>query len=163
MNTYIVVYLVSIVAANILVAHFGPSFAPIGALLFIGLDLTCRDKIHDGWKTNLFAKMTTLIAIGSVMSYALNGASGKIALGSFVAFFAASAVDTVTYQLLKERSKMVKVNGSNVLSAAVDSVVFPTVAFGVFLPSIVALQFVAKVLGGLFWFAIIERIGKRSK
>jgi hypothetical protein len=38
-----------------------------------------------------------------------------------------------------------------VAGAAVDSLIFPTLAFGALLPHIVALQFVAKVAGGAAW------------
>ena len=42
-------------------------------------------------------------------------------------------------------------NGSNVASAAVDSLVFPWIAFGGFQPVVTGLQFLAKVLGGAAW------------
>ena len=51
---------------------------------------------------------------------------------------------------------MVRVNGSNVFSAAVDSAVFPTLAFGVFLPWVILGQFAAKVAGGFVWSMILE-------
>jgi uncharacterized PurR-regulated membrane protein YhhQ (DUF165 family) len=47
--------------------------------------------------------------------------------------------------------------GSNVAGAAVDSLIFPTLAFGVLMPHIVALQFVAKVLGGAAWSWLLSR------
>jgi len=49
----------------------------------------------------------------------------------------------------------VRVNGSNVVSAAVDSVVFPTLAFGSFLPWVILGQFLAKVAGGAVWSLIL--------
>ena len=46
-NTTIVgLYLVAIIAANLLVAKFGPAISIVNAFLFIGLDLTARDKLH---------------------------------------------------------------------------------------------------------------------
>lgn len=41
-------------------------------------------------------------------------------------------------------------------AALVDSLVFPTVAFGAFLPVIVIGQFAAKVAGGALWSVIIR-------
>jgi hypothetical protein len=41
--------------------------------------------------------------------------------------------------------------------AAVDSVLFPTIAFGVLMPEIVILQFAAKVIGGGFWSYIFKK------
>lgn len=91
---YIVLYLLAIVLANISVARFGPSVAIVNAFLFIGLDLTARDKLHETWRGNgLLWKMAMLIAAGSVLSWVLNRNAGPIALASFVAFAAAASVD----------------------------------------------------------------------
>lgn len=152
MTWLIGMYLAAIVAANLSVATFGPSITIINAFLFIALDLTARDRLHAAWHgSGLAWKMTTLIASGSLLSYALNASAGPIALASFVAFGAAAALDTLCYHLLRERAYLVKVNGSNLVSAAADSLIFPTLAFGGFLPWIVLGQFVAKVLGGAIW------------
>lgn len=154
----IALYLVAIVAANLLVTAFGPSVAIIGAFLFIGLDLTTRDRLHEAWRgRNLWLRMLALIAAGSLLSYALNRDAGPIALASFVAFLLAGLADALTYHLLRERAYLVKVNGSNVIGAAVDSLVFPTLAFGGLLPVIVLGQFVAKVAGGMLWSFVLRR------
>jgi uncharacterized PurR-regulated membrane protein YhhQ (DUF165 family) len=47
--------------------------------------------------------------------------------------------------------------GSNVVGAAVDSLLFPTIAFGVFMPHIVVAQFVSKVAGGAVWAWIFSK------
>lgn len=49
---YIMLYLVAIVLANLSVAQFGPSVTILNAFLFIGLDLTARDKLHEVWRGN---------------------------------------------------------------------------------------------------------------
>ena len=155
---YVALYLVAIVAANLTVAMWGPSMTIVNAFLWIGLDLTSRDKLHDAWHGNgLVWKMGALIAAGSVLSWLLNQNAAQIALASFVAFACAAVVDTVAYHLLRNRVWWQRVNGSNVLSAAVDSVIFPQLAFGAFLPAIVLGQFVAKVAGGALWSVILGR------
>jgi hypothetical protein len=35
---------------------------------------------------------------------------------------------------------------------------FPTIAFGVLMPEIIALQFAAKVVGGVVWSFIIKKL-----
>lgn len=55
-----------------------------------------------------------------------------------------------------------RANGSNVVGAAVDSILFPTIAFGVFMPWTILGQWVAKTFGGAFWAWIIERVGWRE-
>jgi len=140
------------------VAWFGPKVTIINAFLFIGLDLTSRDYLHEAWhKRGLAWKMTLLIAIGSIISWVLNRNAGQIALASFIAFASAAIVDTVSYHLLHERDYMIKINGSNVASALIDSVVFPTLAFGVFMPWIILGQFAAKVGGGFIWSLLLKR------
>lgn len=162
---YIALYLAAIVAANLTVAAWGPGMTVVNALLFIGLDLTARDRLHDAWRGNGLAwKMAALIATGSALSWLLNRDAGPIALASFVAFACAAAVDTAAYHLLRHRTWWQRANGSNILSAAADSVIFPTLAFGAFLPLVVAGQFAAKVAGGAIWsFALSGRIGRRIK
>ena len=155
---YIGLYLTAIVAANLLVARFGPSVTIFTAFMFIGLDLTSRDGLHEAWGGRwLWPKMLSLIAVGSLLSWLLNRNVGPIALASFVAFASAGMVDALVYQALHKRPWFVKVNGSNVFSAAADSIIFPTLAFGVFMPLIVLSNFVAKVGGGFVWSLVLRR------
>lgn len=155
---YVCLYLIAIVLANLTVAWFGPNVTIINAFLFIGLDLTARDSLHEAWHNRgLWLKMALLIAIGSIISWILNRNAGQIALASFVAFASAGVADTIVYHLLHGRTKLLKINCSNVVSAAVDSLVFPTLAFGSFMPLIVLGQFAAKVGGGFVWSLILNR------
>jgi hypothetical protein len=160
---YIIMYLVAIILANLTVAAFGPGMAIINAFLFIGLDLTARDRLHDAWRGDkLIPKMAVLIAAGSILSWLLNRNAGQIALASFVAFAAAATVDAVVYHLLGKYPRWLRVNGSNIPSAFVDSLVFPTLAFGGFLPGIVFGQFIAKTLGGFAWSLVFRWMDRRT-
>ena len=155
---YVVVYITALVAANLLVAWLGPWFSLINAFVLIGLDLSLRDKLHDLWDgENLPMKMGGLIATASIVSYAINPATGMIAFASLAAFSLSMVVDAVAYQYLKGKDWMIRVNGSNMAGALVDSVVFPTIAFGGLMLEIVALQFIAKVGGGYIWSRIFKR------
>lgn len=161
---FVGIYLVAIILANITIVWWGPNMAIVNAFLFIGLDLTTRDRLHDAWRGRwLWPKMAALIAVGSILSWVLNRDAGQIALASFVAFACAGAVDAVVYHLLRDREWWQRVNGSNVVSAAVDSLIFPTLAFGALLPAIVLGQFAAKVAGGAIWSAIISKLSGVAK
>ena len=152
----VAVYLAAVVATHLSVADFGPAASIANAFLFIGLDLTTRDRLHDAWHgRHLWARMALLVAAGGAISYLLNRDAAQIAVASTVAFVVAGVLDTVTYALLGDRSRMVRVNGSNVVAAAADSLIFPTIAFGSFLPLIVLGQFAAKVGGGFMWSLIL--------
>jgi queuosine precursor transporter len=151
-------YLVAIIAANLVTARFGPSASIVNAFLFIGLDLTSRDRLHEAWhRRGLIWKMALLIGVGSLLSWMLNRNAGTIAIASFVAFACAAVVDTAIYQLLHRHNYLVKVNGSNILSALTDSLVFPTLAFGGFMPLVTLGQFAAKVAGGFIWALVLGR------
>lgn len=150
-------YLAAIVAANLSVVTFGPAITIVNAFVFIALDLTARDRLHEAWHgQGLLWKMAALIATGSALSYLLNASAGPIALASLVAFGVSAALDTLMYQLLGQRSYLAKVNGSNIVSAAADSLIFPTLAFGALLPWVVLGQFIAKVLGGAIWAYVLR-------
>lgn len=157
----VLVYLGAIVAANLIIAQFGASAAIFTAFVFIGLDLSTRDALHERWQGNLRRNMALLILAGSALSALLNIQALPIAIASCVAFAAAAIVDTIVYQALAHRPRMTKMNASNLASAAVDSVVFPLLAFGFPLMwGIVVGQFVAKVAGGFLWAWILNRMAQ---
>lgn len=154
---YTSLYLLAVVLANLSAAHFGPAVTIINAFLFIGLDLTARDKLHDAWRNNnLVSKMVLLILSGSALSWILNKSAGQIALASFVSFAVSAGIDTAVYHLLRNYTHLIKINGSNLFSGAADSIIFPTLAFGSFLPLITLGQFVAKFGGGFVWSLILN-------
>lgn len=155
---YAGIYIAALVIANLLVAWLGPWFSLVNAFVLIGLDLSLRDKIHDLWEgDNLALKMGGLIATASVVSYAINPATGMIAFASLAAFSLSMVADAVTYQYLKGKDLIVRANGSNIAGSAVDSLVFPTIAFGGLMIEIVLLQFVAKIAGGFVWFYLLKK------
>lgn len=159
MAILIALYLGAIVAANLLVAQFGASVTVFNAFLFIGLDLSTRDVLHERWQDNK-RNMGLLILAGSALSALMNWNAAPIAFASCVAFAAAAIVDTFIYQLLKNRPRMARMNVSNIAAALVDSVIFPALAFGFpLLWTIVLGQFVAKVAGGALWAWVLNRKG----
>lgn len=155
----IFIYIGALVAANLLVSFFGPWFSVINSFILIGLDLTLRDKLHDRWAGNPY-KIGGLIVVAGVISYLLNPASGQIAIASVVAFCLSMVADSLVYQKLKDKSWEKRTTGSNLAGAAVDSIAFPTIAFGGLMPQIVLMQFAAKVLGGFVWTKVIQKVQK---
>lgn len=152
-------YLSAIVVANISVAAFGPAVSIVNAFVFIALDLTSRDRLHEAWHGRGLAwKMVALIAAGSALSYVINRNAGPIALASFVAFGVSATLDTLVYAILEPKSYGLRVNGSNIVSAAADSLIFPALAFGLpLLWPIVIGQFIAKVMGGAIWSIVLQQ------
>lgn len=150
-----IIYIAAICAANFSVHLFGPVATPFNAFLLIGLDFVIRDKLHERIGVR---KIMLLIIIAGAISYAINPATDMIAIASVSAFALAALTDATVYQSLIRKPWLVKSNGSNVASSAVDSMVFPLIAFGEFIPWVVAGQFVAKVFGGAVWSWLLRGV-----
>lgn len=155
----IAAYAAAMTIANLSVAAFGPWVSPINAFFLIGLDLALRDWLHVRLKP---WQMGALIAVTGALTLVLNPAADKIAIASAASFMVAALVDWSVFAKLPG-SWMKRANSSNVAGAAVDSLVFPTLAFGVLMPHIIALQFVAKVAGGVMWTLLLGRLNKQAR
>lgn len=157
----VAVYLAAAVLANLLIAWLGPQATPYVAFALIGLDLSSRDLLHERWgrggRAALVRRMGALVVGGSLLTAAVNVDATQIALASLVAFVLAGASDTVVYELMKQASAAKKMNVSNVAGAAMDSAVFPLIAFGAFDASLSGKQFAAKVVGGAMWAYFLAR------
>lgn len=155
----VLIYLAAIVAANISVVTFGPAVTPYTAFVLIGLDLILRDHLHDKWTGRQLApRMFALIVTGGALSWVIQADAGRIAIASAVAFMAAFTIDAAIYHAARHLPWMRRANLSNVGGAAVDSLVFPTLAFGALMPAIVLGQFIAKVAGGFVWSWVIGKV-----
>lgn len=155
----IAIYAIAMTLANLSVAAFGPIITPLNAFLFIGLDLALRDLLHT--KINK-KQMFGLISTTGLLTYLLAPSAAIIAFASAASFCVAALVDWFVFTKAKG-SWFVKSNKSNIAGAAVDSVLFPTIAFGALLPHIVLMQFVSKILGGLFWSWLLNKFFKDAK
>lgn len=153
-------YVLAIVAANYSVFLFGQAVTVVNAFLFVGFDMVARDVIHQ--RLGMMASIWLSVAAGA-LSYVLNPAGGTIALASVVAFILAAGGDAVTYQFSRG-GWVSRSNKSNIAGAAVDSIVFPAIAFGSIMPLITLGQFTAKVAGGaLFAFLVSQFYKHRQK
>lgn len=149
------IYVAAICAANFSVTVFGPWATPVNAFLLIGLDFVIRDKLHERIGVQ---KIFILILVAGIISFSINPATSKIAAASVVAFACAAVIDAVVYQALINKKWLVKSNVSNTVASAVDSFMFPLIAFGSFMPLVVLGQFAAKVFGGALWSFLLRKI-----
>jgi len=152
-------YAAAIILANYLVSLFGPGITPINAFLFIGLDLALRNWLNLQMKK---WQMGAMIFGTGIISYLLNDTMQMIAIASAVSFTLASLVDWLVFN--KITGEWIKrANISNTAGALVDSIAFPTIAFGSLMPEIVLLQFLAKVVGGFIWTLILNKIPAKAE
>jgi hypothetical protein len=154
----VLAYLLAVVAANLITAAYGIVGSVTTSFALIGATLTLRDRLHDRWLGRGLAwRLGLLILAGGAISALLNRAALPIAIASVTAFVASETTDSVVYQLLRRLPWLRRVNASNAAAATVDSLVFPTLAFGVFNPLWVVAELAAKVLGGAAWAWVIAR------
>jgi len=151
---FIGIYISAMVTANLLVWWLGPWFSPFNSFLLIGMDLTMRDLLHER-VTRL--QMCAVILVGGIITFLANPSAVNIAIASATAFTASAFVDWLVYEKLKNKAWLVRSNGSNAAGAVVDSFIFPTLAFGAFMPHIVALQIAAKIGGGFVWSWLLRK------
>lgn len=154
-------FLAAIVGANLIAAHYGPAASIYTAFGLIGLDFITRDRLADFWQHSRWLKMSLLIGAGAGLSYLLNRNAGTIAEASCIAFAAAETVEAVSYHLLRGRPWMERAPEAAVLAALVDSILFPTIAFGGVMWSVTFGQFTAKVAGALLWAALLRYVSPR--
>lgn len=155
----IVIYAVAMTCANLSIAAFGPWVSPINAFFLIGLDLALRDWLHVHLRV---WQMGALIAATGLLTYILNPSAQHIAIASAVSFAVAALADWLTFTKL-QGSWLRRSMGSNVVGAAVDSLIFPTLAFGALMPAIVLMQFAAKVAGGAMWATLMNRFVRQEQ
>lgn len=156
----ITIYIAAMVTANTLVWWLGPWFSPINSFMLIGLDLTLRDVMQERlskWQ------LAGVIVAGGFITWGVNPAAKNIAIASAVAFLVSALADWAAYNALRSKTWLVRSNGSNVVGAAVDSIIFPTMAFGSFLPHIIAMQFAAKIGGGAIWSLVMTPFLKPAR
>ena len=153
----VVAYLAAIAAANLLAATYGPSITIATAFVLIGFDFTCRDYLQARWEgRTLWLRMLALIAAGGLISWLVNRDAAQIAVASTASFVLASGVDAVVFALIGKRvHRLYRWNGTNLVGAGIDSLLFPTLAFGALIPAVVVGQYAAKVVGGLVWSLLI--------
>lgn len=155
----ILIYAVAMTCANLSIAAFGPWVSPINAFFLIGLDLALRDWLHVHLRV---WQMGALIAATGLLTYILNPSAQHIAIASAVSFAVAALADWLTFTKL-QGSWLRRSMGSNVVGAAVDSLIFPTLAFGALMPAIVLMQFAAKVAGGAMWATLMNRFVRQEQ
>ena len=150
------IYLAALVAANFIVFEYGKTGLIFTAIFLIPFDFVLRAWFHESWKgKQLFARMCVLIATAGVVTYAFNPDTKTIALASMGAFILAQASASIFYQAFIKRGLFLKVNGSDLVGIAIDSLIFQELAFGAIDFQISLSQTLLKFVGGLFWFWVI--------
>lgn len=140
----------------------GPCLVPVGfglmapsGVLMIGLALVLRDWLHElaGWRWSFAA-----VLLGGVLSLAFSPPA--LAVASAVAFTLSEMADLAVYARLRERGKPLAVMASQIVGAALDSMIFVYLAFG-------SLEFsagttLAKIYAGATVAAIMWARSRRS-
>lgn len=157
-------YLAAIVAANLSLAHWGPKVAVINGFFLVAFDLASRDYLHDVWRGRLIRNMGLLIAAGSILSYVAAYFTtpemldvGRIAMASAVAFGVATLADGFVYHRLRDRAWADRSNGSNIVGATVDSLIFLPLATGSWLWLTMFALACSKIAGGTVFSLLLAK------
>ena len=158
---FVAAYLIALVAANLLVKHFGPYGLWFSSAFLIPFDFICRCIFHETWKgAKLIFNLILLTIFSGIITFVLNEDALNIAAASFAGIVAVQIFAGLFYQALKKKSFLIKVNLSDFIAIVVDSIVFQLVAFSVINWQVTTGQILIKVLGGLLWFYIIFKLFK---
>jgi uncharacterized PurR-regulated membrane protein YhhQ (DUF165 family) len=133
-------FVACVVVANYAVSHWGtpPTFpggpytitlfgltAP-SAVLVVGVSFTLRDAAQ---ALTSRAAVAAAIVVGALLSWAVS--PGAVALGSAIAFGVSETLDLAVYTPLADRGRWLSaLAASNTVGAAVDTLLFLTIAFG---------------------------------
>lgn len=160
----VVPYLAAVVAANLLVNHFGAKWSPVIAFVAVAAVLIFRDQFADlvGQRSTAQLLQFGLIAAGALLTWLFNQDAAQIAKASVIAFAASETTEQAVYFLLRRRPWMDRAPTSAVFGAAVDSALFITIAFG-FNFTIAFAQFTAKVAGAWLWARATQTVKERRE
>lgn len=148
----IFIYVASICCANLSAATIGIWVTPLNAFFLIGLELVLRDFLHHQLTK---IEMILVVLVAGVLSFLININAKSIAIASLLAVIVSCFVDYVVYAKTKGTWEQ-RSNKSNIASGFTDSLIFPLVAFGSFIPGVFALQWAAKVFGGALWIYLLR-------
>ena len=154
-------YLAAIVGANLLVNHLGATYSPVIAFFLVAAVLIFRDQFADLVGPRRWITQAALMLVGAALTWVANPGARQVALASVVAFGASEATEAVAYYTMRARPWMDRAPLSATLGAAIDSVLFITIAFG-FNWQIAFAQFAAKTAGGYLWAKSIEGVRSRA-
>jgi uncharacterized PurR-regulated membrane protein YhhQ (DUF165 family) len=158
-------YLMAIVAANWLTAHYG--FAPVGFGLMAtagtyaaGLAFIARDAVQD--TTGRLGAILALLA-GAALSWWL--ASPALALASAAAFGLSELADMTVYTPLRRRGYVRAAVASNAVGIVVDTVAFLWLAGFGLAPLVVAGQLVGKawITAAVVGLVVMARVVLRNR
>lgn len=143
-------------AANILVSIFGPAITPFNALVIIAADMVLRDRLQYDYG---FAWSMGACVIAGLSTVVIAPEADMIAIASTVSVVASGLAAAAAFRF-KGGSFYSKAFPANLVAAAVDSALFPLIAFGCLMPGVSLAQFVAKSAGATLILYLLKRFSK---
>lgn len=152
-------YLCAIVVSNIIVARWGQPALVVTAFVLIPFDFVARDILHGRWRDDkLWIRIGGLVVIGGAITVALNLEALRVASASVAAFGLGVVVNTLLYSLLWPIPRFKRMVATNSVVSAIDSVVFPLLAFGSVSIMLSLAQCLSKAVGAVVWAGIVTKV-----
>lgn len=155
----ILAFLATIPAANWMIGHVGVVCAPVclvpvgfglmapSGVLMIGVALVLRDYVQER-----IGPVGVLVAIIGGAAVSLLVSPIAVALASAAAFAISELADFAVYTPLRRRNLSAAVLASGIVGAAVDSILFLSLAFG-------SLEFLSGQIVGKLWMSAAAALG----
>ena len=126
----VVVYLAVLVAANIAVYLTGQAALLLTGLVLVPFDFAVRVRLQEAWAgRGLWLRLFALMIGGGILTVVTLPNAHQVALASVTAFACGSILGAVAYAAIARRRVTWARAVSLATMAAVDSIVFPLLAF----------------------------------
>jgi len=122
-------------ACTVLANYTLDSFLPLGGFFlvnvgtfFFGITFTQRDRVHQYGRANVY-RMIAFAAVANVAMSLLVGTPIRYVTVAFISIIVSETANTEVFERLLHRPWFQRVAGSNAVSAPLDTLIFPLLAF----------------------------------
>jgi hypothetical protein len=159
----IAIYLAVLVAANLVVYTTGQVALLLTGLVLVPLDFSIRVRLQEAWSgPGLWLRLAVLMVAGGGLTILVLPDASQVALASVSAFAAGSLLGAVVYAAALRWRTTVARGCSLGAMAAIDSVVFPMLAFEQVSGWLMVGQFLMKWLASGVFLVILNRVNRRA-
>lgn len=153
----VVSYLIILVCANLAVYVTGQVALLLTGLILVPFDFAIRVRLQEAWTgPGLWGRLLALMVAGGLLTVLALPDAHQVALASVAAFAAGSLLGAWTYAaVLHWRSSWARIC-SLAAMAAIDSVVFPLLAFESVSGWLMAGQFIMKWTASLGFLTVLS-------
>jgi uncharacterized PurR-regulated membrane protein YhhQ (DUF165 family) len=150
-----------LVLANLMVFKTGQAALLLTGLILVPFDFAVRIQLQERWaRSGVWIRLILLMVVGGVLTVLILPDARWVAIASVSAFVASSLAGALVYALLAHHEKRLARIASIGSMAALDSIVFPLLAFPEVSTGLMLAQCAMKWGAGLGFLAVLQRMNK---